>query len=296
MCTSWYRAFHSSSRSFGHRELHDDNRPQPHHRSPVEMANSGTMPTPDSASGIRRAARRRPRPDRGPDPGASFATWRAAGLIALADKGCTGTRGSVRTPYCGRGRSPSHKDANRAPFPVPPPRANAPTPSSRPGASCAKLRCWPLARRAGRQSYPRPSNPRDHRTKSSLYAGPTRYQDGACKTHVSPIRHGRKLGKPAALPNPARVSGMVWRWLRFRAGCHGDQPGRITGRYLVCPAFSGRVGVAGGISTVWPAVTGNLPGRWPGQQGWWRRSSSAGAAHTEVPSAATRDALKKLGQ
>jgi len=66
----------------------------------------------------------------------------AAGLITLADKGCTGAGGPVRTPYRGRGKPASQKDANRAHarLRAPGERANAQLKAWR---ILRKLRCCP---------------------------------------------------------------------------------------------------------------------------------------------------------
>ena len=66
----------------------------------------------------------------------------ASGLIVLADKGYAGAGDQVRTPYRGRGKPASQKDANRAHAQLRS-RASAPTPSSRPGASCANSAAAP---------------------------------------------------------------------------------------------------------------------------------------------------------
>ena len=87
----------------------------------------------------------------------------AAGLIVLADKGYIGAGEHVITPYKGRNKPASQKDANRAHAQLRAP-ANAPTPSSRTGDP-AQTPLLPLARRAARQGHPRPSSPRDHRMK-----------------------------------------------------------------------------------------------------------------------------------
>jgi hypothetical protein len=60
----------------------------------------------------------------------------ACGLIVLADKGYAGAGEYIHVPYRGRGKPASQKDANRAHAQLCS-RAGAPTPSSRPGASCA---------------------------------------------------------------------------------------------------------------------------------------------------------------
>ena len=74
----------------------------------------------------------------------------AAGLIVLADKGYIGAGDPVRTPYRGRGKPASQKDANRAT------RGSAlPASGQRPAqdlADPAQTPLLPLARRAARQS------------------------------------------------------------------------------------------------------------------------------------------------
>ena len=76
----------------------------------------------------------------------------AARLIVLADKGYAGAGGHVRIPYRGRGKPASQKDANRTHAQLRSPR-NAPTPSSRPGASCANSAAVP----GGPGNWPKPS-------------------------------------------------------------------------------------------------------------------------------------------
>jgi hypothetical protein len=69
----------------------------------------------------------------------------ACGLVVLGDKGYLGEE-DIRTPYRGRNKPAAQKDANRAHGPpgsaLP---ANAPTPSSSPGASCANSAAAPGA-------------------------------------------------------------------------------------------------------------------------------------------------------
>ena len=71
----------------------------------------------------------------------------AAGLIVLADKGYIGVGNHVLTPYRGRNKPASQKAANsaHARLRAPGERANARTPSSRPGASCASSAAAPGA-------------------------------------------------------------------------------------------------------------------------------------------------------
>ena len=64
----------------------------------------------------------------------------ACGLVVLGDKGYLGEQ-HIRTPYRGRNKPASQKDANRAHARLRAP-ARAPMPSSNPGASC-ELRCCP---------------------------------------------------------------------------------------------------------------------------------------------------------
>jgi hypothetical protein len=65
-------------------------------------------------------------------------------LGTLADRGYIGADDHVRTPHRGRNKPASQKAANRAHAScVPPP--NAPTPSSKPGASCANSAAAPGA-------------------------------------------------------------------------------------------------------------------------------------------------------
>src|SRR5689334_13227673 len=75
----------------------------------------------------------------------------AAGLIVLADKGHTGAGDPVITPYRGRNKPASQKAANRAHARLRAP--GEPTPSSKPGTSCASSAAAPGAP----GSSPRPS-------------------------------------------------------------------------------------------------------------------------------------------
>src|ERR1700733_7612134 len=59
-----------------------------------------------------------------------------AGLIVLADKGYTGAGDHIRTPTRGRTNRPPRR-LPTAPTPSCAAQANAPTPSSKPGISCA---------------------------------------------------------------------------------------------------------------------------------------------------------------
>jgi hypothetical protein len=83
------------------------------------------------------------------------------GLVILADKGYTGA-GGTSAPRTGDGTSPPPRRKPTGLTPGCAARANAPTPSSNPGASCvAHPTLLPLASRADRQGDPRPSNPRN---------------------------------------------------------------------------------------------------------------------------------------
>ena len=66
----------------------------------------------------------------------------ACGLVVLADKGYTGAGDYVRVPYRGKNKPASQKDANRAHARLRGP-ANALTPSSSPGGSCASSAAAP---------------------------------------------------------------------------------------------------------------------------------------------------------
>jgi hypothetical protein len=76
----------------------------------------------------------------------------AAGLVVLADNGYAGAGDHVRTPYRGRGKPASQKEPT-VPTPSYALPGNAPTPSSRPGASCANSAAAPGAP----DSSPKPS-------------------------------------------------------------------------------------------------------------------------------------------
>ena len=88
----------------------------------------------------------------------------AAGLVVLADKGYHGAGEHVRTPYRGRNKPASQKDANRAHAQLRSPRRTRQRPAQD-LAHPAQTPLLPLARRATRQSHPRPSDPRDRRMK-----------------------------------------------------------------------------------------------------------------------------------
>jgi hypothetical protein len=84
-----------------------------------------------------------------------LAALRDAGLIALGDKGYHGydqTGRQVITPYKGR-NNPSRRRTPTALMPACADQANAPTPSSRPGASCASSGAAPAAP----ADWPKPS-------------------------------------------------------------------------------------------------------------------------------------------
>jgi len=102
--------------------------------------------------GVRAAARRGARPDRGPDPGL-VRELAASGLIVLADKGYAGAGEHVQIPYTGAGASPPPRRRPTAPTPACAHQASAPTPSSEPGASCADS----AAALGVPGSWPRPS-------------------------------------------------------------------------------------------------------------------------------------------
>lgn len=74
----------------------------------------------------------------------------ADGLITLADKGYPGVGEIVLSPYWGKGKPPSPEQANRGPREAR--SASAPTPSSKPGASCADS----AAAHGASASLPRP--------------------------------------------------------------------------------------------------------------------------------------------
>ena len=99
----------------------------------------------------------------GPLPGAAHdltaaRIWGIIRELAACRAGRAGRQGlprrrdHVRTPYRGRNKPASQKDANRAHAQLRAP-ANAPTPSSRPGASCANSAAAPGAP----GSWPKPS-------------------------------------------------------------------------------------------------------------------------------------------
>jgi len=93
----------------------------------------------------------------------------AAGFIVLADKGYIGAgKHILLTPYRARNKPASQKAANsaHARLRAPAERANAQLKTWR---ILRKLRCCPLARRTARQNRPRPSNPRDHQMKRSVF-------------------------------------------------------------------------------------------------------------------------------
>ena len=91
----------------------------------------------------------------------------AAGLIVLADKGYHGSGDHIRTPYRGRNKPASQKEANRA-------HAQLRSPGERANAQLKnwhilrKLRCCPWTSWAASQGHPRPSSPRDRRMKKAI--------------------------------------------------------------------------------------------------------------------------------
>jgi len=100
----------------------------------------------------------------------------ASGLVVLGDKGYLG-EDDIRTPYRGRNKPASQKEANRALMPGCAPPANALTPSSSPGASCASSAAAPGApgRWPRRSTFFRPAKPQGERL--SDWAGPGRQLD-----------------------------------------------------------------------------------------------------------------------
>jgi hypothetical protein len=89
----------------------------------------------------------------------------AAGLIVQADKGYHGAGQPLLTPYKGR-RKPESQKTSTAPTPGCAEWGNAPTPSSRHGASC-RTTLLPLACRPSSQGNPCSSGPRDRRVKKA---------------------------------------------------------------------------------------------------------------------------------
>src|SRR5690348_10519277 len=87
----------------------------------------------------------------------------ASRLVVLGDKGYLG-EDCIRTPYQGRNKPASQKDANRAHARLRP-RANAPTPNSSPGASCASSAAAPGApvRSPKPSTSFRPAKPEDEK-------------------------------------------------------------------------------------------------------------------------------------
>src|SRR6185437_4961295 len=87
----------------------------------------------------------------------------ASRLVVLGDKGYLG-EDCIRTPYRGRNKPASQKDANRAHARLRP-RANAPTPNSSPGASCASSAAAPGApvRSPKPSTSFRPAKPEDEK-------------------------------------------------------------------------------------------------------------------------------------
>ena len=88
----------------------------------------------------------------------------ASGLVVLGDKGYIG-QDAIRTPHRGRNKPASQKEANRAH--ARPRPANAPTPSSSPGASRASSAAAPGA--AGtwtrRSTFFRPAKSQDEKAQ-----------------------------------------------------------------------------------------------------------------------------------
>ena len=82
------------------------------HRRHGMTSRSSPAPT-GTSCGCPAVARRRPRPDRGPDLG-HRAELAVSGLVVLADKGYGCADEHIRTPYKGRNKPASQKEANRA--------------------------------------------------------------------------------------------------------------------------------------------------------------------------------------
>ena len=89
----------------------------------------------------------------------------AAGLIVLADKGYIGA-GEHVLPPTGAGTSPPPRKPPTAPTPSCAPRRARQRPAQD-LAHPAQTPLLPLARRAARQSHPRPPGPRDRRMKKA---------------------------------------------------------------------------------------------------------------------------------
>jgi hypothetical protein len=85
----------------------------------------------------------------------------ACGLVPLGDKGYLG-EDHIRTPYRGRNKAASQKQANRAHarLRAPGERAHA---QFKTLAYLAQAPLLPMACRAARQGHPRPSGPRNRR-------------------------------------------------------------------------------------------------------------------------------------
>ena len=89
----------------------------------------------------------------------------AAGLIVLADKDYHGAGDPVLTPYRGRNKPASQKEANRAPRPATIPRRARQRPAQN-LAHPAQTPLLPVEGRPAGQGHPRPSGPRDRRMKT----------------------------------------------------------------------------------------------------------------------------------
>ncbi len=119
----------------------------------------------------------------------------AAGLITLADKGYHGAGEHVLTPYRGRNKPASQKDANRAhaqPMPSYDPPASAQMPSSRTGTSCES--CAAARGRPG--SWPRPSmsfKPARSQDEKGSLCTPMRSSDGYSSRAPAATPDYRKL-------------------------------------------------------------------------------------------------------
>ena len=148
----------------------------------------------------------------------------ASGLVVLGDKGYLG-EDDIRTPYRGRGKPASQKEATGL-MPGSAPPANEPMPSSSPGASCVSF----AAARGAPGNWPRPSTSfrpaKSEDEKGSLFRGrlPQR------RVTFSGTSPTRSRSGPSAAPTA--------RWCRMRWPPTWTAPNPDTGRSIRIPTPS----------------------------------------------------------
>ena len=166
----------------------------------------------------------------------------ATGLAVLADKGYTGAGAPVITPYRGRNKPASQKDANRAHAMLALP-VSEPTPSSRPGGSCANSAAAP----GGPGNSPKPSTS-SRPARSQDEKGSVKWRDcidfrlsGLTCCRWAGIEELHQLGRKRAVirRNPLALPRQHWGQLQVTL--------RATPRLAVRTRWSARHGAHGGL-------------------------------------------------